>query len=66
MTGGLDGLLAYDLQSTQVLHNSAQTSTQYYNSTNMTVNPYTAAWNCSSYTNTLVAMSNMLAGTNMV
>ena len=68
MIGGLDGLLAYDLQGGTVLDDSTQTSNQYYNSTNMTVNPYTSHWNTSSATetNTLVAMSTMLAGTNMV
>jgi len=66
--GGLDGLLAYDTQSAQVLNGSSQTSTQYYNSTNQTVNPYTSTWNTSNATNTntLVAMSTMLAGTNLV
>jgi len=66
--GGLDGLLAYDTQSAQVLNGSTQTANQYYNSTNMTVNPYTSTWSTSSATNTntLVAMSTMLAGTNLV
>lgn len=66
--GGLNGLLAYDTQSAQVLSGSAQTATQFYNSTNQTVNPYTSTWNTSSatLTNTLVAMSTMLAGTAMV
>jgi len=66
--GGLNGLLAYDTQSAQVLSGSAQTATQFYNSTNMTVNPYTSTWNTSSatVTNTLVAMSTMLAGTSLV
>jgi hypothetical protein len=66
--GGLGGLLAYDTQSAQVLSGSAQTSTQLYNSTNMTVNPYTSSWNTTSasLTNTLVAMSTMMAGTSVV
>lgn len=66
--GALTGLLAYDTQSSQVLNGSTQTSNQYYNSTNMTVNPYTSTWDCmnATNTNTLAAMSTMLAGTNLV
>lgn len=60
---GLDGLTAYDTQSTQVLSGSAQGSdaTNYYYLKN-TVQPYVTTWNTSSatLTNTMAAQGFVL------
>ena len=69
--GGLDGLLAYDTQSAQILsgssNSSAAATTSQYATTN-TVAPYVSTWNTSSatLTNTMVAMSTMMSGTLVV
>ena len=61
--GGFDGLVAYDLQSSQVLSGSAQgsdaTNTYFHNNT---VQPYVATWSTSSVstTNTLAAQGFVL------
>jgi hypothetical protein len=63
MNGGLDGVVAYDLQSTQVLDDSSQGSnaTNYYYLKNG-VQPYVSTWNASSATetNTLAAQGYFL------
>ena len=69
--GGLDGLGCFDTQSAQVLsgssNSSAAATSSIYATTN-TVAPYVSTWNTSSatLTNTMVAMSTMLAGTLVV
>jgi hypothetical protein len=61
--GGLDGVVAYDLQSSQALDDSAQGSdtTNYYYLKNG-VQPYVSTWNASSSTetNTLAAQGYVL------
>jgi hypothetical protein len=69
--GGLDGLGCFDTQSAQVLSGSSNSSAAATNSqyaTTNTVAPYVNTWNTSSatLTNTMVAMSTMLAGTSLV